>query len=203
MIETVNFEDGGKLEIVQDEFAQSPRSEFDHVCTMVCFHSGYDLGDKDHGYNKNDYNNWTELKEGILENENVALILPLYLYDHSGLTISTEPFQCQWDSGQIGWIFITKEKLAEFGKDLKTEDGVKILEEEVKEYDYYLRGDVYGYILTEPVEKCDKCGHIKVETDSCYGFYGTNIFENGMIDNIPEKYHEELRKHYPEFVNAV
>lgn len=32
------------------------------------------------------------------------LMLPLYLYDHSGITMNTTGFSCPWDSGQVGWI---------------------------------------------------------------------------------------------------
>ena len=30
------------------------------------------------------------------------LMLPLYLYDHSGITMNTTGFSCPWDSGQVG-----------------------------------------------------------------------------------------------------
>lgn len=38
------------------------------------------------------------------------IILPLYLYDHGGITISTRPFSCPWDSGQVGYIYASKDK---------------------------------------------------------------------------------------------
>ena len=37
------------------------------------------------------------------------LMLPLYLYDHSGITMNTTGFSCPWDSGQVGWIYAFKE----------------------------------------------------------------------------------------------
>lgn len=37
-------------------------------------------------------------------------ILPLYLYDHSGLTMNTSGFSCRWDSGQVGWIYCSHER---------------------------------------------------------------------------------------------
>ena len=44
------------------------------------------------------------------------LMLPLYLYDHSGITMNTTGFSCPWDSGQVGWIYASKEDaLREFG----------------------------------------------------------------------------------------
>jgi hypothetical protein len=30
---------------------------------------------------------------------------PIYAYIHSGVTISTEPFTCRWDSGVIGYVY--------------------------------------------------------------------------------------------------
>jgi len=36
------------------------------------------------------------------------VILPLYLYDHGGITMSTGAFSCPWDSGQVGWIYAPK-----------------------------------------------------------------------------------------------
>ena len=54
------------------------------------------------------------------------LMLPLYLYDHSGLALRTESFigkavHAEWDSGQVGWIYVSKEAaLKEFGGEKMT-----------------------------------------------------------------------------------
>ncbi|SHF15500.1 hypothetical protein SAMN02745133_01946 [Desulforamulus putei DSM 12395] len=42
--------------------------------------------------------------------EQKFIILPLYLYDHSGITMNTTGFSCPWDSGQVGWIYCSKER---------------------------------------------------------------------------------------------
>jgi len=82
----------------------------------------------------------------IVKKEDVLVILPLYLYDHSGITMNTTGFSCPWDSGQVGWIYATK-------KDVKKWYGLKrinkpyidkvreILLGEVKAYDRYLTGE--------------------------------------------------------------
>lgn len=44
----------------------------------------------------------------IVEKSNKYVILPLYLYDHSGITMNTSGFHCNWDSGQVGWIYASK-----------------------------------------------------------------------------------------------
>lgn len=156
-----------KLEIEQDSSPESPRT-WDNLGTMVCFHRRYDLGD-DNDYCSNNYDGWEEMKEDIIEKENVHTILPLYLYDHSGITISTSPFSCNWDSGQVGFIFVSKDKVKkEYVKDIRVED---ILKGEVETYDQYLTGDVWGYKIYE-VTTCDH-GHEHEElVDSCWGFYG-------------------------------
>jgi hypothetical protein len=142
---------------------------------MVCFHGRYDLGDE-HNYKSGDYNGWDEMEKNIIKNENVGVILPLYLYDHSGITISTSPFSCNWDSGQIGFIFISKEKmLKEYGGKIVTQtlkDKVEgYLKSEVETYDQYLTGDVYGYRVSE-VKTCSEGHEHEEELDSCWGYYG-------------------------------
>ena len=153
------------IKILQDNEPVNPR-EWDNIGTIICFHKKYSLGDT-HDYNFNDFNSWEELKNRINKDQNVAVILPIYMYDHSGITIKTTPFSCPWDSGQIGFISISKEKvLNEFGgckitKKLR-ERLTQQLIGEVETYDQYLAGDVYGYQITLNDE----------ELDSCWGYYG-------------------------------
>ena len=141
----------------------------DNLGTMVCFHTRYSLGDK-HNYNHKDYKDWEQMKKAIIRNENAGVILPLYLYDHSGITMNTTGFSCRWDSGQVGWIYISKQKmLEEYGgkyvtKKLK-ERVAEYLVNEVEEYDQYLTGEAYGY----KIFKKGKNGK-KEEFDSCWGY---------------------------------
>jgi len=156
---------GYKIEIAPDEDPIDPRGD-DNLGTMVCFHNRYNLGDK-HDYHHADYNSWGELKEAIIKNENPGVILPLYLYDHSGITMNTTGFDCPWDSGQIGWIFISKKKiLEEYGRKKVSRKLIEKVREyliaEVKTYDQYLTGDVYGFRITKD----------GVKIDSCWGYYG-------------------------------
>ena len=97
------------IEVHQDESPESPRS-WDNLGTMICFHRRYDLGDK-HDYNHVEYDSWSEQRKDIEKTENTCVILPLYLYDHSGITISTSPFNCNWDTSRVGWVFIDEKQL--------------------------------------------------------------------------------------------
>ena len=89
------------------------------------------------------------------------LMLPLYLYDHSGLALRTESFigkavHAEWDSGQVGWIYVSKEAaLKEFGGEKMTgairKQAEDLMRSEVAVYDAYLRGECYGFELYKNV----------------------------------------------------
>jgi len=121
------------------------------------------------------------------------LILELYLYDHSGLTMRTAPFSCPWDSGQVGIICMTKEQAYhEYGEKDKADSERRALDYmrgEVKTYDAYLRGDVFGWQLYDPEDEF---------IDSCFGYYG--FFENieyvmsevkAIVDGIYQRQEDE------------
>ena len=180
---------GITVEIVQDTDPINPREDAIGCClgTMVCWHRRYRLGEK-HGYEMpSDF-------EAEWNNDN-AVILPLYLYDHSGITMRTSPFSCPWDSGQVGVIYVSHEKIIkEYGA--LNEDTLKkatdCLVAEVEVYDQYLTGDVYGYVVKK-VTQCKGCKDMEAEiVDSCFGFYGDDVKENGMIENIDKKYRKAL-----------
>lgn len=156
------------IEIHSDEMAPNPREDFNiPMGTMVCFHGRYNLGDKQSEYHKGDFNGWQELENAICRDHN-AIYLPIYMYDHSGLTINTTGFSCSWDSGKIGFIFTDK---AQVRKEWKVKNITKKIREktenwlrgEVETYDRYLRGDVYGYVIKDNGDN---------DIDSCWGFYG-------------------------------
>jgi len=171
-VETIDYK-GHEINIVNDLHAGSPRG-WDNLGTMICFHKRYSLGDDNHDYNYEDYSSWDELKRAILKKEDIAVILPIYMYDHSGITIATTPFACRWDSGQIGFIFVSKEKVREeYGVKRITKQILKRVSDylisEVATYDEYIQGDVYGFVIDE-------------DGDSCYGFYGYDHETSGLLN---------------------
>ena len=100
-------------------------------------------------------------------NAPVGDTLPLYLMDHSGLAMQTTSFNDPWDSGQVGWIYVSKEDaLKEFGGEKMTgairKKAEDLMRSEVAAYDSYLRGECYGFELY-------KNGEL---SDSCWGFMG-------------------------------
>ena len=74
----------------------------------------------------------------------------MYLYRHSGDTVSTEPFSDPWDSGQIGWIYADRASVAaQFGdmNDFTIPLVKQVLENEVATWNDYIMGENYAYDL--------------------------------------------------------
>lgn len=212
------------LEVEQDDCAESPRN-WDNLCTMICWHRHYDLGDKhdydgiedffqslckevlDKGYDETDDLYWQDMFK-MLDESNLILIKPINMYDHSGITVSTSngyPYNDRWDAGCVGFIYVTKERAFKECVNITEENwkerADKYLEGEMETYDQYCRGEVYGFRLIKTVVKQETCPHCRevireyeeeIEEDSCWGFYGDCLEENGILDNISNlKFAEE------------
>jgi len=201
---------GITLKIEQDELAQSPR-EWDNLGTMVCWHNRYNLGDKHTFEDSHDFLSelawsldggstyeWEELQD-MSDSELLAfvrslktMILPVYMYDHGDVSLSVEPYSCRWDSGQVGWVYATHDKLVKEyqqyfrkggKKKLKRSDyerAERCLKAEVETYGQYVNGEVYWFGIE------DENGEL---IDSCGGFFGYDPKKNGMMEHINEKYH--------------
>ena len=184
---------GLRLIVSADPDPVDPRAEFEQLGKLLCWHRRYALGDK---------HDWPSPEEfEVAMEERPHIRLPIYLYDHSGITMSTVPFSCPWDSGQIGWIFVEWTKLrAAFPKlhrcaDLETE-GKRILRAEIAEYDQYLTGDVWCARIEAPG------GNVR---DSCCGFFGGDYaIEEGrrMLTDCAEHFRREQIDAFVERVEA-
>lgn len=117
------------------------------------------------------------------------IILPLNLYDHSGIAMSVSSFigraqHAEWDSGQVGWIYATPQDIQKEYGDLSTESMEKaenLLKSEVNTYNYYLTNQCYGFRLYKNGE----------EEDSCWGFLGEfSEIAKEIAANLPEAYRD-------------
>jgi len=181
MIDAIEtFEHNGfTVKICADPDPCDPRKEFDHMVTLACWHRRMDLGDEriDPG---------TTIKTIVGDvrraGDKALAILPLYIYEHGGVTMRTGEFSDPFDSGQVGWAYVTRKNAEKMGcvnatpvesvaHEKLTGRAVrydrdffeKAIRDEVKEYDDYLTGQVFGYIVED--EEGD-------ELESCWGFYG-------------------------------
>lgn len=166
---------GHQIKIYHDTDPQNPR-DWDTFGTIICRHRRYNLGD-DHTFEDAraflidlvGCSDETELSnERLLDlAQRKAVILPVFLYDHSGLALNTVGFHCPWDSGQVGFIYVSLEDVhSEFdAKRVSPKMRVRaeeLLRSEIATYHDYISGNVYGYSVEKDGE----------EIDACWGFSG-------------------------------
>lgn len=183
--ESIALPSGFRIEVVSDDDFQSPCGEWDMVGTMVLTsHCGYNFG---HKTASND-----EL--AAINNDPNNLVIPVYMYDHSGITINTTGFSCPWDSGQVGIMYCTKKKAVyEFGKKICTkkvvEKALRAMIGEVKSVDDVLTGNVWGFIVYDPEGEA---------VDSCWGFVGDSKYclEEGL--SMVKYYEKQASKEHIE-----
>jgi hypothetical protein len=204
-------ENGYRLKIIADNDAESPR-DWDNGAVMVCEHRRYNLGDDDGAdlardavrssrdyrpsWESDDNPKGLDLSEpndlwNAIQRCSDIIACPLYLYDHSGITISMgrggNPFSCPWDSGMVGFIFMTKDMILKnwmlpettrLTPALKAK-ALDLMQGETETYDMFLTGDVYGYVVErlEPADPDDEDADLDddregEDVDSCWGMFG-------------------------------
>lgn len=152
---------GKTVKVYYDPDPTNPRTDWDNATVMVYWTSRYVIGDK-----RVERCTKEEIMEEYAEKgDPILAILPLNAYIHSGITISTGSYSCMFDSGQVGWVFVTQSKadLMGFPKEYTEEMYEEVIKKDVKTYDDYLTGQVFGY------EVIGKEGD---HLDSCWGFVG-------------------------------
>jgi hypothetical protein len=194
---------GFRIVIDYDGNPMNPRTENDNFGKMIFFHKRYNMGD-DHKYASPQelvlaLTGLDEEALGANPNDDLGdgskyriVWEPVYMYDHSGQTISTTPFSDPWDSGQLGIIYATYDDIIKnYGiepLDPKTweplpetvEQAEKLLKSEVEEYDHYIRGDVFGYMIYATTDEDtddateDEDGNLwcAESEESVWGFFG-------------------------------
>ena len=179
-IKTLKNAAGDVLRVYFDIHADSPRT-WDNVGQFVapdrdsCLPDEYDAGI--------DFNCREDDEKRLDSNPDIVAWLPVYAYDHSGIALSCTPFSCRWDSGQVGYIVVTRDQLRKSWITWTriTQRRREVLENwlrsEVEVYSKWLNGDVYGYTI----ENADGS-----DGDSCWEFYSI----------------EDITGDFPEFVEV-
>ena len=197
---------GYTIKIEQDELGGDCR-EWDNLGTMVCRHRNYNLGDiqiPESYYNeKLQCDVDIDTAEAIVtwlkqEHGELAVIKPLFLLDHSGITISTGRFGCDaqgWDTSFVGYIFVTRAKV------LKEYNIKRINKKLLSNIDTYLTNEVKTYateleggVLMYSIEKDGR------DINSCGGFYElSHLMEDAKsyidfdIKEVQEKKEKQLK----------
>lgn len=136
-----------------------------------------------------------------------AVIEPVWCYEHSGISIAVGkrayPYNDRFDSGQLGWMAVTKkdaERAWPDDPDWRAR-AMEAIQADVKTYNDWLSGDVYWYRLSDRTppapEEQDQGVYTDAdwdELDSCGGFYGTDLFENGMAEYVDHGFADAVRE---------
>lgn len=156
-----------------DDCAENPRN-WDNLTTMICHHNRYALGDVEESRQFNDFTSLKELKKALVEHYGeMAYIEPLSLYDHSGQTLAIGEPTDVWDSGYVGFIFVTKERARkEFNVKRITKSVLEKIEKsaqaEVEAYNKIcLWGEVYDLELQKVFTNVDDITDTYTETEEC------------------------------------
>jgi hypothetical protein len=133
----------------------------------------------DHGHSVDSANKFIDKRiEARAEDIILAncVMLPVFMYEHSGVALNTGGFGCPWDSGQVGYIYLENCDIrTEFNGDREAAE--RALEMEVAFYGEYVNGDCYGYVVE------DDNGEV---VDSCCGFIGADPYTNGIREAVIE-----------------
>jgi len=188
---------GHEIVVYYDMEPVNPREEYEnHLGKMYCVHRRYNLGDLtfsstgdlltqmllDYGEPPDTQSGkyWELWNYGAVSSDldlvlsyldRFAFYLPLYLYDHSGITMNTTGFSCPWDSGQVGYIITSKERVREEWKVKRISPKLRklvytALKLEVEEYDHFLRGEMYCYDIPSLGDACSGFLSVKAALDA-------------------------------------
>lgn len=186
IIAAVNSEDGlYRLEISLGGECKNPRlEECEPVGEMVCWHKRCNMGDETEiGWGSRERYDYAKEKELEFKNKDKGISVPIYLYDHSGQTMSTKPFSCKFDSGQVGIFLISKSDIISTWGEYTDENkslALAYIESVIKTYDLYLRGAIYSAHCFYKEEIEDSFDSVLIEYD--------DFIKNYLPDNLPDKY---------------
>lgn len=118
------------------------------------------------------------------------IVEPLYKYEHSGTVYATSPFSCQWDSGQVGYIFSTAMDFERIGSQWDLEKAKEYITSEIDTFNKYLVGECFGFKVEE-ISTCGSCStkHFN-ELEACWGYIGEEreiikMIANDYLDPYP------------------
>ena len=169
---------GYEILIEQDEHPVNPREDGTNLGNMLCKHRRYSLGDENNISIQQIYHDVLDMLNGKKKD---VVVLPLYLYDHSGITMNTTGFSCPWDSGLVGCIYADYNKIRSwYGVKKVTKKLIEKVKDtfrsEVKAYADYISGNVYSYTILKDNEEMDSCGG--------YPYENALLEAKAIVDNM-------------------
>lgn len=204
--------------IRQDE-DQTPR-DYDHCTHMCVWWNRYSLGDYEEIRHYTPMEYLEELISDRLPDADALykkplemlemlyadkdfMALPIYIYEHGMITISTSnivnPYG-HWDSGMAGFIWTDRDSYVDMCGDVEDwrDAAAEMMKQEVEEYDMYLQGEVFCMDITPyDLEMQDFDDSLSDYTGS---FYSRKYGDDLALEMIREETNANI---YDDFESAL
>lgn len=182
----------GVVEISYDQFCENPLQDWDHVghIVMVPHFSNFCT---EEGVTTEDYDS-EAMKKVCRYTKTGGLYVPIYAYEHGGVSFSLSPFGDPWDSGCAGFFYVTPEEAERtWGHMTPTRRKVACLTEAkslVALMNAYAGGECYMLTLYDP-----DFNEVESLGGNWYAGYRTEQdFWDDLAYNAPVHGYEELIK---------
>lgn len=191
IIETLTI-DGYAVEIYHDPDVEHPRAWCSS--TLCTAHRRYDFGGESLSGDA------ASIEEAFAEHladkgltERDVIWLPVYGFEHSGLALGCTPFGDRWDSGQVGYIYVSR---ADIRREFKVKrishklEGIiqDRLRSEIEELSAWANGETYYFAIPA------------LDDLSIGGFYGSDHEASGLLSaarsEIRHAIRQKRRAHY-------
>lgn len=183
---------------------ESPRAMDEDLGVLLTFHRRVDFTDKyAPKIDTKQFASLEDIKKYLIKEHGAIVILPVYMLDHSGISLSTTPFNDPWDSGQLGFIYTTRERILDgFGQKrlskILKENAVSLLEAEIKRLSQYASGEVYAYVI-DPESDADLNDKHDLRGGNFYDVeYAVNCAKNEVDGLAAWDEEQEFIKNIPE-----
>lgn len=166
-----------KIDFMIDRCPSNPQKEWENAGVIACQRlTRYSIGEETiHG----------SVKEFSRELPKGSIVMPFFLRDAGDIKLALEPFYTSQDP--IGVIYATPQSIVHIYGDntpASRRHARKSLAGELETYTQYLNGECYGM----------RTIHEDGEVDEVFGFFGSNVFENGMASNVGDEDMHVLRQ---------
>jgi hypothetical protein len=144
---------------VDPDYNNDPR-QFENMSRFVWAHKKYNLPQEIDGFQFKNYAGWDEAELALRTEFDAAIVLTVWMYDHSGVAFScsignskANPWSCPWDSGIVGFAVVTNAEQQAAGFSIG--ECERNLRREVTEYSQWTSGQIYRFEITRGDEFVD------------------------------------------------
>ena len=173
----------------------NPRIKNDGFWKFSFLTSLLNLGDEEYVVDTTDIGSWKEYECVLRQKFNAVKLVPVYMTGDMGNILTTKRLVSFWDSSKLGYAFLTEEDVAQIVDTYSARYFRKVckffLNSELIRYECYLNGDSYSLLIDD----------LRVGKNLLYkeGYLGCDFIINGIVDDLPPQFVEDVFESIPEF----